>query len=265
MITENEIRRTSIGGSDVLRLMDGDWNPLWMEKLGYKEPDDLSDVFPVQLGIFTEPFNVRMFARDMQVEVQEQVRYNCMLGEVPCRATLDGEFMYRGERVGLECKHTSESNTMSKQLERYMPQLQFYMYVSGFSYMYFANIFGNRRYEYVKVARNEEFIQALHPHIKEFWNLVVTETPPPTAFPSLHVPTSMVEINDMVARDATGDNEFMHYADTYIETKQAAKTHANATKQLKAMVATNEREVYTDRLQIKRDKRGALRINVLEK
>ena len=63
MITENQIRRTSIGGSDVLRLMDGDWNPLWMEKLGYKEPDDLSDVFPVQLGIFTEPFNVRMFAR----------------------------------------------------------------------------------------------------------------------------------------------------------------------------------------------------------
>ena len=75
----------------------------------------------------------------------------------------------------------------------------------------------------------------------------------------------MVEINDMVARDATGDNEFMHYADSYIETKQAAKTHADATKQLKAMVATNEREVYTDRLQIKRDKRGALRINVLEK
>ena len=35
-----------------------------------------------------------------------------------------------GENSILECKHTYESNTMSNQLIRYMPQLQFYMYIS---------------------------------------------------------------------------------------------------------------------------------------
>ena len=39
-----------IGGSDMRRIMEGDWISLWEEKTGRKKPDDLSDVLPVQLG-----------------------------------------------------------------------------------------------------------------------------------------------------------------------------------------------------------------------
>ena len=38
------------------------------------------------------------------------------------------------------------------------------------------------------------------------------------------------------------------------------RTFENAKKDLKAMVADNEREVYCDQLTIRRDKRGSLRI-----
>ena len=36
-----------IGGSDMRRIMEGDWISLWEEKTGRKKPDDLSDVLPV--------------------------------------------------------------------------------------------------------------------------------------------------------------------------------------------------------------------------
>ena len=46
-----------------------------------------------------------------------------------------------------------------------------------------------------------------------------------------------------------------------IEFEPAAKSFESAKKDLKAIVADNEREVYSDLLTIRRDKRGALRIS----
>jgi len=259
---EDELRRQTIGGSCALRIMEGDWHKLWLDKMGYRERDDLSDVLPVQLGIWTEPFNIGLFRKDMGVEVQEQVRYHYKWGAVPCRGTLDGEFWYHGERIGLEVKHTFEMNTMRKQLERYMPQLQLYMQVAALDYMYFANLFGNRRYEYVKVAKDQNYLNTMYVHLKEFWGYVEREEEPPQSTPHITTGIDQIAIDDMVARDARQDNEFMHQAHEYVSTMQAAKEHESAKKQLKAMVATNEREVYSDVVTLKRAKNGSLRINV---
>jgi len=264
MDTETQIRRSSIGGSCALRIMDGDWHSLWLEKMGYKESEDLSDVLPVQLGIWTEPFNVKLFSKDMQVEVVEQQRYHAKWDGIPIRGTLDGEFTMRGERFGLECKHTNERATMNSQLQKYMPQLQLYMYVAHLNAIYFANIFGNSRYEYVKVAKDNDYLERLHTHLREFWGHVEREEEPPMSMPHFTASIDQIEINDMVARDASTDNHFVDRAMEYIDTKDAAKRNAEAAKDLKAMVGTNEREVYTDLLNVKRDKRGSLRINVLK-
>jgi len=266
--SEDELRRKTIGGSCALKIMNGDWHELWMQKMGYAEQVDLSDVLPVQLGVFTEEFNVKWFERDMQVECKRDAqgdtesRYNFNWAGVPCRGTLDAEFKYRGERIGLECKHTNERATMNQQLERYMPQLQMYMKCANLNFMYFANIFGNSRYEYVKVAQDELYQERMHVHLREFWNLVATETEPPLSMPYVNATIDQIPIDDMVARDAGTDNAFMDMANEYIETKAAAKRNAEASKNLKAMVATDEREVYSPVLSIKRDKRGSLRVNV---
>lgn len=270
MSRDNEIRKASLGGSCAMRVMDGDWHSLWMEKVGYSEGSDLSDVLPVQLGVWTEEFNIKWFEKLMQVECYQgnlgshEQRYHYKWENVPCRATLDAEFMMRGERYGLECKHTNERATMRKQLERYMPQLQMYLEISGVSAMYFANIFGNSRYEYVKVSKNEEFIRRMFVHLKEFWGYVERQEEPPHAMPHLSASIDQVPINDMVARDASTDNYFNVIAAEYISTKEAAKQHASAAKDLKAMVGTDEREVYSDTLSVKRDARGSLRINIVK-
>jgi predicted phage-related endonuclease len=199
--------------------------------------------------------------KDPNAATHEQ-RYHYKWNGVPCRATLDAEFMMRGERYGLECKHTNDRATMRSQLERYMPQLQLYLEISGVKAMYFANIFGNGRYEYVKVAKDQQFLEQMFVHLKEFWDYVVREEEPPQAMPHLSVGIDQIPIDDMVARDASSDNYFRVRAAEYISTKEAAKEHAAAGKDLKAMVGLDEREVYTDELSIKRDKRGSLRINI---
>ena len=46
-------RQGFIGGSDLYNIMQGNWHDLWLVKTGRKEPEDLSQVFRVQLGAFT--------------------------------------------------------------------------------------------------------------------------------------------------------------------------------------------------------------------
>ena len=54
-------RPKTIGGSDAVRIMEGDWHTLWKEKTGRQEPEDLSWVLPVQIGILTEKKNKEWF------------------------------------------------------------------------------------------------------------------------------------------------------------------------------------------------------------
>ena len=56
-------RQGFIGGSDARRIMEGDWHNLWLEKTGRAKSADLSENIAVQLGVWTEAFNVMWFKR----------------------------------------------------------------------------------------------------------------------------------------------------------------------------------------------------------
>ena len=59
------MKRTGfIGGSDAVKIMNGDWFELWEVKTGLKEPEDLSSKLAVQLGIHTEDFNLSWFEKE---------------------------------------------------------------------------------------------------------------------------------------------------------------------------------------------------------
>jgi predicted phage-related endonuclease len=58
---QKALRKDALGGSDANTIMGGDEKKLlrlWREKRGEAEPEDLSDILAVQMGSFTEPFNV---------------------------------------------------------------------------------------------------------------------------------------------------------------------------------------------------------------
>jgi predicted phage-related endonuclease len=272
-----------IGGSDARRIMEGDWHSLWLEKTGQQEPTDLSDNLAVQIGIVTESLNQKWF--DKQYESQnlsvhrvlepwdretgthgsptQEMQWN----GVPLKGTIDGWVCKNSQynQQIIECKHTYERNTMEACIKQYMPQLQFYMFTHKNAQSCFLSvIFGNRRWECVEVSRDEQYIERMLVHIKEFWQLVETKTPPASDKQVESLSTDKILVDNMVRRDASSDNEFISRCHDYIEQEANAKSFESAKADLKAMVADNEREVYCDLLTIKRDKRGALRINVKE-
>ena len=89
-------RTTFIGGSDAVRLVNGDWENLYLEKIGEKQPDDLSDNLQVQIGIATEQLNVEWFVKnhsnnlDMNMIERNKSLGVYMIDHVPCAANLDG-------------------------------------------------------------------------------------------------------------------------------------------------------------------------------
>ena len=123
-------------------------------------------------------------------------------------------------------------------------------------------IFGNQKHDYVKIDADQEYQELLIKHIQHFWECVTTDIAPSHDLPAEMPSIDHIKINDMVARDANTDNQFVSLAHEYIETKEAADRNATAAKDLKSLVADNEREVHCNTLTVKRDKRGAKRIYI---
>jgi len=254
-----------IGGSDARRIMDGDWHSLWLEKTGQVKPDDLSQNFAVQLGSFTEDFNLQWFHQQQmnnEHHMREQVEFMGVYNSVECKGTVDG-YMHDANAI-VECKHTYDRNTMESCIKQYMPQIQFYLMVSGVQHCYLSVIFGNRRWECVCISKDNDYIEHMMAHIAEFWKLVTSKTEPAIGKQGISLGTDQILVDNMTRRDATGDNEFISRCHDYIEQEANAKLFESAKADLKAMVGKTEREVYCDLLTIKRDKRGSLRITVKE-
>lgn len=249
-------RKGFIGGSDCVKIMQGDWLNLWQIKTGRKESDDLSRNLAVQMGVHTEDFHLRWFEEERGVKLTgHQTEFKADIGGIPCVGTVDAML----DRNIIEAKHTNSYNTLSKATEYYMPQLQMYMHLADVEGAYLTCIFGNSEWDFVHVARDEEYFNSMWAVVSDFWGYVVRdEEPIGVDTPTLSVDN--IPLDEMVARDATHDNAFVDAAVTYIQGYEQNRTWENAKKDLKNMVADNEREVYCDYLTIKRDKRGSLRI-----
>ena len=249
-------RKGFIGGSDCVKIMQGDWLDLWQIKTGRKESDDLSRNLAVQMGVHTEDFHLRWFEQERGVKLTgHQTEFKADIGGIPCVGTVDAML----DRNIIEAKHTNSYNTLSKATEYYMPQLQMYMHLADVDGAYLTCIFGNSEWDFVHVARDEDYFNSMWAVVSDFWDNVVRDEEPIAVYtPSLSV--DRIPLDEMVARDATHDNAFVDAAVTYIQGYEQNRTWENAKKDLKNMVADNEREVYCDYLTIKRDKRGSLRI-----
>jgi hypothetical protein len=236
--------------------MQGEWLELWQVKTGRSDGADLSDVLPVQLGIWTESFNLGWFEKNYNCVLRNhQMEFEQNIGGVPAKGMIDA--MFDGRIV--EAKHTNAFTNMDEQLERYMPQLQMYCHLAKADGVYLSVLFGNSKWEATYVSYNSDYFNSMWAVVSDFWGYVERDQEPVgVETPSLSIDS--IALDDMVKRDATKDNAFVDAAHTYIEHQQAAKVFEGAKSDLKNMVASNEREVFCDLLTIKRDKRGSLRI-----
>jgi len=251
-------RQGFIGGSDATAIMRGEWYDLWCIKTGRTQPEDLSRNLAVQMGIHTEDFNLKWFEQERNVVLrnhQFEIERNTDSG-IPIKGTLDAML----DDAVVEAKHTNAFNDMDGVIERYMPQLQLYMWLANATHgAYLSVIFGNSKWESVHVRKDDNYIINLLAVIGDFWRHVV-EDREPIGFDVPKVDIKSIPIDDMVVRDASQDNHFVSLSADYINHMEAAKIHERTKKDLKAMVGDDEREVFCEYLTVKRDKRGALRI-----
>ena len=250
-------RQGFIGGSDAVKIMQGDWYDLWMVKTGRAEPADLSDNIAVQLGTWTESFNLNWFEKEHKCVLNNhQYELEKNQGAIPIKGTVDA--MWNGSIV--EAKHTNAFSNMDEVIERYMPQIQLYCWLANADGAYLSVIFGNSKWESCHVKFDQAYLKSMMTVIADFWRHVVDDKEPIGI--SVDAPSIMsIPIDDMVVRDASHDNMFVDAAVTYIQGYEQNRVFENAKKDLKNMIASNEREVFCEYLTIKRDKRGALRIS----
>ena len=252
------MREDFIRGSDMVSLMQGKWEELWKIKTGLLGRKDLQHEFNVQLGSFTEIFNLNWLQKYYEYDFVPQSKHTKMYGSIKLQGTLDGED--RDKYIGVECKHTHSRNDMDYMLDYYMPQMQFYMYISGLPQMMFSVIFGNK-HECVVVSENKDYQTDMLDKIKAFWEYVVHNKKPEDVL--VKVKQSIkdnVAINGKVKRDVSRSNSFALASTEYLLYEDNAKAFENAKKELKAEMKDNESEIYNDKLSVKRDKRGSIRI-----
>lgn len=250
-----------LGGSDMYRIMMDDWQSLWEEKTERTPPPDLSQNIAVQLGSYTEQFNLDWFATQHKTELTStQATYSKSVDDLILKGQIDA-LAYDGTAI-VEAKHTNGMTNMEQCIYRYMPQIQFYMYLADIDRCFLSVIFGNNKWESVCVQYDETFTKNMIAKASEFWVHVTSDTPPDFDIAHKSYDIDKINVDDMVRRDASTDNFFNDLAHQYIEQMPNAYNFDNIKKQLKELVADNEREVYSPLLTIKRDKRGSLRINI---
>jgi hypothetical protein len=251
-------RKGFIGGSDCVKIMQGEWLKLWQIKTGRIDSDDLSDNIAVQLGIHTEDFNLKWFESKYECRLTDhQMTYAEDIGTVQVKGTIDAKW---GNAI-IEAKHTNAYNSIESVIEYYMPQIQLYARLAGVDGIYMSVIFGNSKWTGSYVAYNKEYFNSMWAVVSDFWGYVLRDEEP-VGIDVPEISIDKIAVDQMVKRDASKDNAFIDAAHTYIENEGSAKMFESAKKSLKQMVGQDEREVYCDLLAIKRSANNALRFTV---
>ena len=96
---------------------------------------------------------------------------------VPLKGTIDAAI--KGQGAIVEAKHTSSFNKLNVQIDRYTPQIQFYMWLSNTSLCYFPNFFGNgNAWRCGVIEKDGEYIDRLKNILPKFWSHVINNVEP---------------------------------------------------------------------------------------
>lgn len=245
-------RRTRIGGSDAAKIVSGMWHELWMEKTGRAEPEDLTWVLPVQIGIVTEPLNLAFFERATGHRVFGRGEVYIHPERPYIGATLDGLTLIGGRPAIVQAKHVNPFAKLEEVEQRYYAQCAHEMLCTGASLAFLSVFIGTQKHEIVELKRDREYTSRLLELETEFWRYVENDEPPPQneglAAP---VKPETYRIADMGA-----NNLWCAMAGDWLANIAASRLCDKAAKELRAMVEADVGHAFGAGIEIRRAKDG---------
>jgi predicted phage-related endonuclease len=252
-------RRNRLGGSDIACLMTGDKvkiDRLWREKLGELEPENLDDNLAVQIGIATEPINLRWYERKSGAVVSRQGEVMMHFAYPWAGITLDG--WDDNLDCPIEAKSVSGREPLEVIIERYQPQCQWQMEVTGANQCALSVIvLGMTQHLVEYIERDEDYAAEEVRRGAQFWRCVETRTAP-VALDAVPPPADATKIYDM-----TGSNAWAEAAGVWRENRQGFEWCRDAEKILKSLVPADAKKCHGYLIQITRDKAGRLSLREL--
>jgi predicted phage-related endonuclease len=243
--------------------MSGRWLELWLVKTGRAEPEDLSGVLAVQMGVVTEDLNLAWFERETghKVIARKATMTHPYYGFM--RVEFDGIVQQLDAIV--EAKWTGPFNKIEEVEQRYMPQCHHNMMVAGYDRAFLSVITGKPSYELIEIRRDDDYAATLLQYEEDFWRLVESDTPPEdranVPAPAKVSPTRIVSI-DLENPGSNWEYSIISPVNEYIDTLDAAKKNGTARDNIKSMLPDDVSLCHVGLVDLKRDKRGSLTISL---
>jgi predicted phage-related endonuclease len=256
-------RRLYLGGSDAKVIMGDDYEKLirlWREKRGEIEPEDLSKVLVVQLGIATEDLNRRWFERTTGhsiKDVQRHIRHPVIKWMA---ATLDGLVEETG--AVFEAKFMLPW-TFSQEIaaEKHMAQLQHNMWVANARSAILSIITGGGKWAEMTIHADPLYQHLLLTAEKKFWRCVQNGEAPRLF--GVEPPRARLEAVRVV--DMSASNSWAELASIYQRTREAYQEHESAKSDLKKLVPEDAKEAMGHGIRAKRSKSGAVSFELADR
>ncbi len=263
MLSPDQIkaRENKLTASRVACLMTGDEEKimnLWRELVGDPAfvPEDLSDVWAVQLGSHTESLNLDWYEKRTGRTLTRRGDVVTHPDTPWAAATLDA--WDANLNCPVECKHVGGFETPETIRNRYMPQMHWQMLVTKSEQCALSVIRGAQEPVIEIVDFDREYGAELWSRACAFMLCVETLTPP--VAPKLVAPPVKAE----KTYDMTGNNHWASQAATWLSTRQAAKDFASTERDIKAGVPADAMKVFGHGITVTRNKIGNLSIKPLE-
>jgi hypothetical protein len=261
-------RLTGIGGSDAGAIISGDWRDLWLEKTGRQPAADLSGILPVQMGIFTEPFNAIWYTRQTGRTVQMR-NMGVVHPKYPyLRANLDGVTTTAdGHSAYIDFKHVGRSG--DQLTVRYTAQgTHCALILSAIlghpvDWWVLSCFVGNSKWELTEQEIDPFFASEYLAKCAEFWRHVERDEEPLPA-PALPVPAPRkwrtVTI-DTLNPASNWEYSIIPKVNRFVETEEHAKANAAARESIKEILPDDVGKCVVGFVDLTRDKAGKLTIS----
>ncbi len=281
-------RRKYIQAGDAADIMAGNWRKVWREKKGLAVPDDLSGVLPVQMGIFTEPFNLAWCERQTGRRV-EYFTGSDMLAAVwqtltgrpahsdelqvsethPFMAcNLDGiTTTSKGHPCVIDAKHVGRAD--EQMVLRYTPGMVHQATVMECDWWELSVFVGNSKWELIEQEVDEFYRADLISRCREFWGYVERDEEPPevdaTLPPKPQRALRTVQLEDQWRAEwPNWGAQMAELLGTWATTHAAATAHNIAGAEAVALMPEDVGLITRGRIKFARDKAGIIRKSLLK-